>query len=235
MITFGPPRSNAGAPPDRSTILKCSAFFLLGSLAAAGCGEGHAAAAMDSARADSVARAVQDSVNRAQPGYIVDSILPVEEYNRRFRAGLAVAHALDGGAGSRDQLVRQFVRYVESADTAALVRLTISRAEFAYLIYPESPLSAPPYTQAPELVWMRHAAESGTGLSRLLKRLGGAPLGFRSWSCGRPALREGSNRLWKDCTVTFSPPGGTTQTLRLFASMLERNGRVKILSYANAF
>ena len=39
----------------------------------------------DSIRRDSVARARQDSINRTLPGYVVDSILPIEEEVRRFK------------------------------------------------------------------------------------------------------------------------------------------------------
>lgn len=200
----------------------------------AGCGEGHAAA-VDSARADSLARVRQDSVNRAQPGYIVDSILPIEEQLRRFRTGLAEApDSFDSDISTADELVRTVIRSLEAADTTALVRLTISRAEFAYLIYPESPIAAPPYRQAPDLVWMRHAAASGTGLERLLNRLGGSQLGFESWRCAGKPLVEGRNRIWRDCTVRFGKPG-EPQNRELFASIIERQGRFKVLSYANGF
>jgi hypothetical protein len=209
------------------------AFFLTCVVAA--CGQGHAAP-MDSARADSIARVRQDSINRAQPGYVVDSILPIDEQLRRFRASVPdTIGGLAGGATSRDQLVRSFVRSLEAADTVALIRLTISKAEFAWLVYPDSPLSAPPYQQAPDLVWMRHAAASGTGLKRLLARLAGTPLGFRGWRCGERPVAEGENRLWRDCVVTLSKSPRETETLQLFSSILGRDGRFKILSYDNAF
>jgi hypothetical protein len=233
-------RSNGRRCADRAPAAGSSATTIAIRVLAlvaviAGCGEGHAAA-MDSARADSVARARQDSVNRAQPGYIVDSILPIEEQLRRFRAGIAETPShFDGGISSADQLVRSLIRSLEAADTASLVRLTISRAEFAYLVYPESPFAAPPYRQAPDLVWMRHAATSGTGLKRLLNRLSGAPLGFRSWQCAGQPLVEGRNRIWRDCTVQFGMPGDAPQSKELFAGIIERQGRFKVLSYANGF
>jgi hypothetical protein len=82
---------------------------------------------------------------------------------------------------------------------------------------------------------MRHSYGTATGLERLLTRLGGSPLGYRSLSCAEVPVIEGSNRIWKDCTVRFSLPGSPIQTLQLFASVIEREGRYKILSYANAF
>lgn len=200
-----------------------------------GCGQGHAAL-MDSARADSVARARQDSANRAQPGYIVDSILPVEEQLRRFRTGSPdTIRAFTGGAGSAESLVRQFIGGVEAADTAALIRLTISRAEFAWLVYPDSPFSRRPYQQSPDLVWMRQAAASNTGLDRLLSRLGGRPLGLNSWTCDGPPTEEGANRIWRGCVVRFLQSSSALKSLELFSSIIERDGRFKILSYSNGF
>lgn len=216
-------------------MTRTSIRFLVLASVVCGCGEGHAAAS-DSAYADSVARVSQDSVNRAQPGYIVDSILPVEEQLRRFRAGVPdTLREFDGAMSSRDGLVGAFMRGLAAADTAALVRLTISRAEFAWLIYPDSPLSAPPYRLAPDLAWMQHTAASGTGLTRLLERLGGTGLTFDSWGCLEGPRQEGANRIWRDCAVRFEQPGAEQKTLRLFSSIIERQGRFKILSYANGF
>jgi hypothetical protein len=203
--------------------------------AAAACGEGHAAAA-NPVQAETVARARQDSINRAQPGYIVDSILPVAEQLGRFRADLPdTLRAFVGGQPSSDALVKEFVRSLESSDTTALVQLTISRAEYAWLVYPDSPLSAPPYRQAPDVAWMRHAAASTAGLGRLIERLGGSSLGMKSWSCAGAPENEGANMVWRDCAVRFEKPRTGEQTLRLFSSIIERHGRFKILSYANGF
>jgi hypothetical protein len=200
-----------------------------------GCGEGQSAA-NDTTLSDSVALARQDSINRAHPGYIVDSILPIEEQLRRFRAGFTdTLRNFEGGATSREELVRKFVQGLEASDTAALVRLTISRAEFAWLVYPDSPLSAPLYRQAPDLVWLRHTAASAVGLTRLLERLGGSRLGVQSWNCADAPNTEGSNRIWQDCAVRFHRDGTGQRTMRLFSGIIERQRRFKILSYANGF
>ena len=140
-----------------------------------------------------------------------------------------------GGAATRDELVRTFVQSLAASDTAGLGQLTISRAEFAWLVYPDSPLSAPPYRLAPDIAWMRHSASSSAGLSRLLERLGGSSLGMHSWDCLSDPAREGGNRVWRDCAVRFEQPGKEQQTLRLFSGIIERMGTFKILSYANGF
>jgi hypothetical protein len=203
-------------------------------IAVAACGQGHAAA-VDSARADSVARAVQDSANRAQPGYIVDSILPVAEQVRRFRATITNPPERLGGKDSRAELIAAVIGAIEARDTSALIDLTINRAEFAYLVYPESPFAVEPMQQAPDLVWLRHVAASGTGLTRILERMSGRALGYKGVDCAATPVTEGKNRIWKDCVTRYEPPGGKAESRRLFAGIIEREGRFKILSYANAF
>jgi len=63
----------------------------------------------------------------------VDSAVPREIALTRFQQASQRATAFEGGAPSRDALVRSFVRAVETKDTATLRRLVISRGEFAYL------------------------------------------------------------------------------------------------------
>ncbi len=210
-------------------------WTLLVALVLAGCGQ-RQLDAFDSAQADSVARVRQDSINRAQPGYVVDSILPIEEELRRFRAGLGDApRGLVNGASSRDALVASFLGALQAADTAALARLTISRAEFAYLVYPSSQYLEGPYRQAPGLVWMRHSGTSNVGLARLLSRMGGSPVRHAEHRCTEPATLEGPNRIWEECTIRIRQSASDTTWRRLFGGIIEREGRFKILSYANDY
>ena len=75
-------------------------------------------------RADSIARARQDSINRASPGYVIDSVLPVEEEIRRFRAavGGATAAELQHASASRTELVERFVRDLATPATRTDLR-----------------------------------------------------------------------------------------------------------------
>lgn len=174
----------------------------------------------------------------APPGLaaqVVDSIHPIEVELARFQtaAGPPVG-ALAAGAPSREELVRRFVRGVETRDTALLASLLISRAEFAYLYYPGTPYTRPPYRQAPGLVWFRMAAQSQRGLHRILARDGGRPLGYAGHRCGGRPRREGANRIWTACSVEVRR-GGERGARRLFGSIVEREGRFKFLSYASEY
>jgi hypothetical protein len=158
------------------------------------------------------------------------------ELLRRFRADLGPAPAaLAGGAASREALVRAFVRAVETRDTAAFRRLTLSRAEFAYLYFPDSPLARPPYEMPPALLWFQLTEGSHKGVGRLLARLGGAPLGYAGHRCAAPPERQGANRLWERCTVRLVGAPGDTAVRRLFGPIVARGGRFKFLGYANDY
>lgn len=191
----------------------------------------------DSARADSSERARQDSVNRTLPGYIVDSIFPVQEELRRFRqaiGGTSVA-AFSGGSSSREALVRRFVTAVTARDTADLRAMVVRVREFADLYYMDSPSSRPPYKQSPGLAWSMIQNPSLEGLTKLLRHLGGRPLTYVGHSCDQEVVREGRTTRHVGCVVTTSERAGALLKSRLFGSIVERDGQFKFLSYTNEF
>jgi hypothetical protein len=194
-------------------------------------------ATADSVRADSLARVRQDSMNRAQPSYVVDSILPVEEELRRFRAALPSdsATALTGGSPSREALVKRFVRALAANDTADLQAMAVHGREFADLYYPESPYTHAPYRQAPALAWSLIQNPSTSGLTRLVRRLGGRPMTYLGHACDPKVVHEGRNVRYSGCLIHLVDERGDTVTKRYFGSILERDGRFKFLSYTNQF
>lgn len=198
---------------------------------------GSAGSIADSVRTDSTARARQDSINRAQPGYVVDSILPVAEELRRFRASLPgdSAASLSGGSASREALVRRFVRALSANDTAELRTMAVRGREFADLYYPESPYTHAPYRQSPALAWSLIQNPSTSGLTRLIRRLGGQPMTYVSHRCEPAAVHEGRNTRYTGCLLRVVDGRGDTVTKRYFGSILERDGRFKFLSYTNQF
>lgn len=216
----------------RFTIVLLALFGL-----ACGRAGGSESRAADSIRTDSIARARQDSINRAQPGYIVDSLLPIEEELRRFRAAIggSPVTALAHGSASREDLVRRIVRDVAARDTADLRALSITAREFADVVYPSSPHTHPPYRQAPGLVWTQIAAPSASGFGRLMQRRGGVAFTYAGHTCRPDPERQGDNRLWVGCTVRLVENGRDTTTQRWFGTIVERAGSFKLLSFANQF
>lgn len=188
-------------------------------------------------RTDSLARARQDSINRAQPGYIVDSILPIAEEMRRFRLAVGgdPATALSDGGRSRDALVARFAEALAAGDSAALRRLAVSPREFIDLIYPESPYTRPPYRQSPGLLWQQMQLPSGSGLRRLLERHGRRPFHIETLRCPSPPEAQGLNRLHVGCTVRFVSGTDAAREGELFGTIIERNGRFKFVSFTNMY
>ncbi len=191
----------------------------------------------DSIARDSAARAQQDSINRTLPGYVIDSILPVEEMLRRFRAkiGGGPVAAFQRGSRSRDALVQRFVKAVVANDSVSLRAMQVNASEFAYLIYPESPNTKPPYTQDPALVWRSIQNPSESGFIRLVRRAGGVPVRLAGYECDPNAVRQGMNGFWANCRLRLVGAGGDTSTHRFFGTIVERGGQFKFMSYKNEF
>lgn len=175
-----------------------------------------------------------DSTPWRKPGDKIDSILPMEEYLRRFRIGLDTPTALTGGAASRDDVARAFLAAVQAQDTVAVKQLLVSRAEFAWLIFPDHKYAAPPYELDPAIFWGQMGSESAKGVGRLFRRFGGKALAFRSLECSRDTvqMRQGPATLWGSC-VTHYRANDSTVALRIFGTIIERDGRFKLLSAAN--
>lgn len=216
-------------------------FFLATTLAAVAClpskEERERKIAADSARVDSTNRARQDSINRASPGYVVDSILPVEETIRRFRAAIGgePVTELAGSSSSRDALVRRFMKALAAGDSADLRAMALSAREFADLVYPESPYTHPPYRQSPALVWNQIQNPSSSGFTRLVRRLGNQPLRYVDHKCDPAPDRQGRNLIWTNCFVRLRSLNEPTTRHRLFGSIIQRDGKFKIVSYRNEF
>ena len=166
---------------------------------------------------------------------IIDSVLPIDVVLDRFREDLPQPEGLRGGADDRDTLVHLIIDALRTSDTTAFARLAVSRAEWAWLYYPTNVLARPPYELPPALAWFQLQEGNRKGVLRALRELGGHTLDYRGYRCDAEPVREGENHLWTGCTVTLGRDGAEPVTLRLFSSILERDGRFAVLSYANDF
>jgi len=165
----------------------------------------------------------------------IDSILPIEEEIRRFRARVPeTPKQLSGGARSRDALVHQWVRAMETRDSIALGHMLLNAAEFITLYYPESPYTHPPYRQSPEVRWQLITNTSMQGASRVWTRHAGMPMGFTGYRCDPKPEIVGRNKVWTGCVVEWKNGSGQG-TVRLFGPIIERDGEFKFLTYASDY
>lgn len=167
------------------------------------------------------------------PSRVVDSIFPIEEEIRRFREGLPEVEAFTGGAASRDELVERFVSIVESGDLAPLGSLLLDRSEFGYLYYPTTMYTEDPYELSPALLWFQMENLTSRSLTRLSQRLAGRPLNVSGYQCEEPAAQEGENWVWNECRLSLEPPDADAYDIRLFGSIVERDGIFKFVSYSS--
>jgi len=180
--------------------------------------------------ADSQAAHVREVV---AAGGVVDSILPVAEHLKRFRATLnRQPDTLSGASPSLDSLAKRWARAVAERDTAAFDAMVIDAAEFAWLYYPDSKMSKPPYEAPPGLLWGQILSSSNDGARAVLKVLGGRPIRVVGVQCPTPTV-EGVNRLYERCTVRVRSGNAAPQEGRYFGTVLEREGRFKFIGLAN--
>jgi hypothetical protein len=240
-ITLAPAGTHSEHRPARSTLRMRTLFLIAVAILVAGCTTNELPAAdslavhRDSIRADSAARARQDSINRATPGYVIDSLLPTEEETRRFRADNPgdSATTLRGGEASRDALVRRFVRAVAAADSADLRRMVVTPREFVDVYYPSSPYASGPYHQPVGFAWRMIQNPSEAGLRKLLRRAAGHPLTLGWQRCEPTVLHEGAVDRYTGCLVRIVDDRGDSVTKRLFGSIVSYRGAFKFLSYTN--
>ncbi|MBC7844292.1 MAG: hypothetical protein H7099_18415 [Gemmatimonadaceae bacterium] len=155
------------------------------------------------------------------------------EMLRRFRAGLPEPAGLAQGAASREELVNRFVAALASADRAALVRLNMTRAEFAYLYFPNSRDAAMPNGMPPSLRWDLISLNSEKGINRAIDRVGNRRLTLESLDCRKPPLNTGALTMYDGCTVRLLLPDGKSFDGPLFGSIMSYGGRFKFVGYAN--
>ena len=162
----------------------------------------------------------------------VDSAIPIPEALRRFREGLPKVVRLTGGYPSREKLVGAFVRAVETRGHRGAAQMVLRKDEFAWLYYPASPLSRPPYELPPELMWFQMQGESERGATRLLAERAGEPLRYTRHLCGAPRT-EGELRVYPNCQLFRMTAQGDSVSERLFGLIAEQRGTYKFVSYAN--
>ena len=134
---------------------------------------------------------------------------------------------------SPEALARAFVAGLVANDARFMARTLMSPAEFAWLYYPDNPISRPPYELPPGIAWFELEGNSLAGLRRALATYGGRRIFFRRLDCRGEPVIQGSNRLWNGCSVTVSVDGERDVSVRMFGSVLERGGRFKIATAAN--
>lgn len=178
------------------------------------------------------AKAKAESATKAAT--VVDSALPREVELERFRTGLDTAKALVGGLASRDALVDAFVKNLAARDTLKLAQLGLTKSEFAWIYYPSSPIGKPPYDLAPALMYFQFDGNSRKGFVHLLEERGGKDLKIVGYDCATTEKQD-KNTVYSQCMFKRLQAPGDTLSELFFGGIIERDGKFKILNFANKF
>jgi len=174
---------------------------------------------------------------RKTPGYIIDSILPPDEALRRLQQQVTdpAPTRLTGGTATRPSLIRAYWAALQQTDTTAIQGLVVSKAEFAYLYFPESA----PFASGmqPEPAWVLYEAQTGRGLTAASSRARDALAGdaaLRDVVCREGGRAEGASQTSGPCGVVLRWPDQRVDTLWIASTILRRDGRYKLLGLDNA-
>lgn len=155
-----------------------------------------------------------------------------EEELTAFTAGLDERPArLGGGASSLEGLAERFVRTIQERDTASVRSIHISRAEFAYLVYPTHPQAQPPYSLPPAVMWMMMEAASAKAVQKAFSLLGEQKAQVEDVAC-EDVLAQGQNRFHSGCVALARVSPGREALRFPLGLIVERDGQFKFVSYA---
>jgi len=166
-------------------------------------------------------------------GGVVDSILPIAVQLDRFRVGIDRLDTLRHSSANIDALVARWAKAVATSDTVELNHMLVDRAEFAWLYYPNSAMSKPPYEAPPQLLWGQILASSNEGTTSMLNKFGGKPLEARKVTCPDAPVNENGSLLHQRCAVQLIADGKLLPANSYFGTIVERDKRFKFLGYAN--
>lgn len=182
-------------------------------------------------RSDGVLVASQDSL-RKTAGYVIDSVFSPEENLRRFQATVAGAPptSLQDGARSTDELLRRYWTLLAASDTMAMRPLIVSRAEYAYVYFPES--GEGEAGMPPHIGWELLLAQTGRGLTRALVAAGRAPASVEGTVCSAARRQVGRSTIYGPCGVIVRR-SATRDTVWLATTLIARDGVHKLMGLQN--
>ena len=138
-----------------------------------------------------------------------------------------LAHTFD----SPEALAQAVLTRLAQKDLAGLRALPLSEAEFRNHVWPELPTSRPERNVPFDYAWGQMRQRSDGHLNTTFARYGGRPLTLvRARHTGETATYA-SFAVWRDSEIIAADETGRHLVLRLFGSVLVKDGRFKMFSY----
>jgi hypothetical protein len=138
-----------------------------------------------------------------------------------------LAHTVE----SPDVLGRELLNALSRRDRARLDELALNEDEFRAVVWPRLPASRPERALPFEYVWGDLHQKSIAYLGATVGGLGGQPLEFVGIRFLGDTTDYDEFRVHRDSILDVRTEAGDTTQVRVFGSMIEYAGRVKVFSY----
>jgi hypothetical protein len=135
--------------------------------------------------------------------------------------------ALRGYAESTEELGQAVVDALNGGDKKALHALRAGREEYVTVLYPAFPKTA----FDADFAWNNLNRKCTVGVEKWLRRFGRRDLTFTGIRFERPTESYEGLRLHRGTVLSVRLPDGETRDLEILGSVVEREGRFKLLSY----
>jgi len=163
----------------------------------------------------------------------VDSAMTRREALRRMAERIPVTAALAGGAADRSSLVTRLSAALAAQDTATMVSLSLTPAEWMHVYYPTASARSLPRTVGPRMGWYMVATNSSRGLQRLLESARLERWTVLSARCLGDDWSEGQNTLSAPCVLHVARAASRDTVDVAYAyQLITRGGVTKIVAYA---
>jgi hypothetical protein len=116
-------------------------------------------------------------------------------------------------------------------DRGTLLSLAVDEDEFRELVWPELPSARPEVNLPVEYAWGRLSQNSRLHLARTLAAHGGRRYTLVAVRFGDQPQQYASFTVHPEAELDVRDVTGAVMTLRLFGSLLERDGHWKVFSY----
>lgn len=132
---------------------------------------------------------------------------------------------------SVEDLTRAVLEGLRARDLPRLRELALSEAEFRVHVWPELPTSRPERNVPFDYAWGQLAQRSSDALTQTVARYGGRSLALVRVSFTGETTRYATFSVRRDSEVVAADETGREWILRLFGSVLVKDGRHKLFSY----
>ena len=132
---------------------------------------------------------------------------------------------------SPSEIGQAVVEALNQGDLSGLHQLRVSRKEYLSWIWPAFSASRPPHNYPEDFAWSNLNTKSSRAVRRLVKRYGENSLTFVKLGFEQKTEEYKDFQLLRGTVLTITNNSGQQKTLKILGSVVEKDGRYKLLSY----